>query len=74
MNFIGISLFFSSLVGAKFYKIFTNRYAEYCENLTMNNYPRIGIKTMKKTKIDPRKNKKRVRFNNIIETYYIKDY
>ena len=37
MNFIGISLFFSSLVGAKFYKIFTNRYAEYCENLTMNN-------------------------------------
>lgn len=73
MNFIGISFFLTSLLGPTFYKIFVNRYAEYCENFTNNNYPRIGIKTLKKTKRNPKKNKKKVRFSNIVESYYITD-
>ena len=70
MNFIEIYLSFSSFVGINFYNLFLNRYAEYCEKFTKNNYSRIGIKTIKNTKVDPKKNKKKVRFNDVVENYY----
>ena len=43
MSFSDLSLLLSPIIGNYFYKIFNNKYTEYCENYTNNNYHKAGI-------------------------------
>lgn len=66
MSFSDLSLLLIPFIGNYFYKIFNNKYTEYCENYTNNNYPKAGIKYMGDMKESPR-SRKRVRFNDKVE-------
>jgi len=69
MNVIGLSIFLTPFASYIFYKnFFYDKYAEYCENYTNNNYPKTGIKYMKDMTESPNPIK-RVRFNNKVERF-----